>query len=86
MLDRFTSFHMPVSVVGKSCCLARVWCYSAQASDSAAPSEAGRDKKVSQGKPWAYAFMALQAADRTHNYYLNRSANDASWILHRRTH
>ena len=51
MLGRFTSFHSPVSVVGKSSCLTRVWCYRAQG--FCCPFRAGRDKKISQGKPWA---------------------------------
>jgi hypothetical protein len=43
MLDRFPSFHLLVSVIGKSSSLTRVWCYSAQARDSAAPSASGQD-------------------------------------------
>jgi hypothetical protein len=38
MLDRFTSLHSPVSVVGKRSCLTRVWNNSAQPRESAAPS------------------------------------------------
>ncbi len=38
MLDRFTSLHSPVSVVGKSNCLTKVWSYSAQVPESAARS------------------------------------------------
>jgi hypothetical protein len=38
MLDHFSFLHLPVSAVGRSSYLIRVWCYSAQARESAAPS------------------------------------------------